>query len=632
MKRIGLVWILLLVGFALFAASKPSIEGRAMVASTDVFPAGLFAKAIGFLPGDSVSVKNPATGSSINVMILGTLDLQDGVAILLSPEAASRLFIAKNSNTLVSVSKRISEYDGGIFSARKSPSDPDNNPEDALPLELEEKMQKQQNHLSGIDPVGASAPIVLPDTYAQSPIENSVYAPDVRPTDGFNTGYGPDIRIGGGVNSADIPTPPILISSMMNEPQAAPPPPAELPKIVTVPDSAPTVVLAPVQEPAAVSVPAVTRVNDSDVANVRVSDTGSLVDPVPVTTEHPFAGPVEPFRISEEPTDPVSPDTDPLMMAKNPDYNIAQTGADVRLADFIDGESPAPERTNNDIQDFRINPNSGMAKAGTQTDANVRLTGLPETEPESGSFVPVLEPVIDIKTSEDDRLAKSDFVTAQKIDPDTAEKTAAGSTETRITSVNAENVSEEAIVLDHQPLKPLKIEGVRLMPAPPLEPPKIAAGQAVEDDVPVIREDHAVSPLEAIVKNAEQKPEEHVVEASAIPGEHVVEALAIPEKNLPPSVPVAVPGTENKLANIIVESAKLRAGSYYIQIATLSDEKKISTLLANYSEKYPFALVPAPTSSAYQILVGPLNVDEYGVVLARFKNNGYKDAFLKKIN
>ena len=32
-----------------------------------------------------------------------------------------------------------------------------------------------------------------------------------------------------------------------------------------------------------------------------------------------------------------------------------------------------------------------------------------------------------------------------------------------------------------------------------------------------------------------------------------------------------------------------------------------------------------------QMLVGPLTMDEYAVVLERFKSYGFKDAFLRKI-
>ena len=70
-----------------FATSKPSLDGRAVVAEEGVLPAGLFAKTVGYLPGDSVSVTNPATGITINVLILGSIDPSAGVAILLSPES-----------------------------------------------------------------------------------------------------------------------------------------------------------------------------------------------------------------------------------------------------------------------------------------------------------------------------------------------------------------------------------------------------------------------------------------------------------------------------------------------------------------------------------------------------------------
>ena len=94
-----------------FATSKPSLDGRAVVAEEGVLPAGLFAKTVGYLPGDSVSVTNPATGITINVLILGSIDPSAGVAILLSPEAADKLFITPDSNTQVKITKRTGMLD-----------------------------------------------------------------------------------------------------------------------------------------------------------------------------------------------------------------------------------------------------------------------------------------------------------------------------------------------------------------------------------------------------------------------------------------------------------------------------------------------------------------------------------------
>ena len=95
----------------LFAAARPSLDGRAVVADSGEMPKGLFARTIGYLPGDSVTVTNPATGSSVDVLILGSIDSSEGVAILLSPEAAERLDIRKDSNVQVKITKRSGSLD-----------------------------------------------------------------------------------------------------------------------------------------------------------------------------------------------------------------------------------------------------------------------------------------------------------------------------------------------------------------------------------------------------------------------------------------------------------------------------------------------------------------------------------------
>ena len=112
MKRILAILLLTVsIGIIGFAASKPTIDGRAIVAEEGVLPKGLFAKTVGYLPGDSVSVTNPATGITINVLVLGSIDPSNGVAIMLSPEAAEKLFITPGVNTQVKVTKRTGSLD-----------------------------------------------------------------------------------------------------------------------------------------------------------------------------------------------------------------------------------------------------------------------------------------------------------------------------------------------------------------------------------------------------------------------------------------------------------------------------------------------------------------------------------------
>ena len=75
-----------------------------------------------------------------------------------------------------------------------------------------------------------------------------------------------------------------------------------------------------------------------------------------------------------------------------------------------------------------------------------------------------------------------------------------------------------------------------------------------------------------------------------------------------------------------VKNAK--SSTYYIQIATVGKEENVAKMVDLHGKKYPVYVIKNPAKSSYQILVGPLNDDEYALVLARFKQT-YKDAFLR---
>lgn len=111
MKRIIAVIMIIGLLFSAFAeVSKPSLDGRAKVAEVGELPVGLFAKSASFLPGDTVIVTNPATKISIEVMIFGNIGSSEGIAVVLSPEAARELYITKGSNVIVQVTKKSDNY------------------------------------------------------------------------------------------------------------------------------------------------------------------------------------------------------------------------------------------------------------------------------------------------------------------------------------------------------------------------------------------------------------------------------------------------------------------------------------------------------------------------------------------
>ena len=104
-KIISKVVSILAICFLLTSFS-PSLDGRAVVVDDGVFPQGLFAKTVGYLPGDIISVTNIAGDTNVDLLVIGALDPSEGVAIMLSPEAAAAIGINKDSNSLVKITKR----------------------------------------------------------------------------------------------------------------------------------------------------------------------------------------------------------------------------------------------------------------------------------------------------------------------------------------------------------------------------------------------------------------------------------------------------------------------------------------------------------------------------------------------
>ena len=108
MKKILAVLSVIFLSVSVFAASvNPSLDGRVAVANSNTFPVGgFYGKAPGYLPGDTVVVTNHINGLSVEVLILGSQDASEGVAILLSPEAAEKLQIQSGKDVYVNVQKK----------------------------------------------------------------------------------------------------------------------------------------------------------------------------------------------------------------------------------------------------------------------------------------------------------------------------------------------------------------------------------------------------------------------------------------------------------------------------------------------------------------------------------------------
>ncbi len=104
-KNIARVFAIV-AGCLILASFSPSLDGRAIVVDEGVFPSGLFAKTVGYLPGDIISVTNITGDATIDILVIGALDPSEGVAIMLSPEAATAIGMDKEANNIVKITKR----------------------------------------------------------------------------------------------------------------------------------------------------------------------------------------------------------------------------------------------------------------------------------------------------------------------------------------------------------------------------------------------------------------------------------------------------------------------------------------------------------------------------------------------
>lgn len=462
--------LVLLTASLIFATSKPSLDGRAVVADEGVLPQGLFAKTVGYLPGDSVSVTNPATGITINVLILGSIDPSAGVAILLSPEAADKLFITPESNTQVKITKRTGMLDESVSGSGTV--------------------------------VSSTSTDTLPDSLTEG-LDAKLDAVDVA----LGTPAKPEAPV---------------------EPVTAEPEPAEE---IAEPVADEPEPIAEIAEPEPENPPAEPAANEMDEAS-RYTITS----------------------VEEIPENSIDSKDDP-----------------VYIVEVLDAEAPQPVAEPEPV----VEPES-VAEPVSTTEALAVATmeSEPDVEPE-----PVAEP-----QPVEDPLSTTEALATTTVEPE---------------------------------MEP--IESVASIDEPLEEDPSL-----IDPFAPII-----------LVPAGENPPEEDIAKVAST----TIKPQPLASHTAPVTPPKEGTVAKNVLSKDVDASYKsmvkslseLEKGKYYVQVATFAEQENIDKLLKEYGSKYPFVMVPLKSGSAMQMMIGPLNVDEYGTVLARFKSLGFNDSFLRKI-
>lgn len=565
MKRIISFAVIMYATAALFAASRPSLDGRALVADTGVMPKGMFARTIGYLPGDSVAVTNPATGSTVDVLVLGAVDPGDGVAILLSPEAADRLQIRKNANVQVKITKRtgnpdeavfgtavLAEGDDLVYADEYEPAVPGMSEpvvEPPLPAERETPaVLVPEDSGRTDDETAVVAEYFLPPPVTDDFRDDGVaeYVPDVVAVAETADGAGDDTVL---AVSNDVPSPadetaqPVVIEYVPYPEDAL----ADINIIVKeVTDG------TPADEPEREDIDVDTYLDDlaESLLGERVfaeelpdsDDVLAATEFVPDAFDDIEVADVEPYADDDIAAEEL-PDSDDALVATE---FVPDTFDDIEVADvepYADDDCTA-EEVEYVFDDFADDEDEEIAyDLFWYDDYDTACESSVEEEYLRDDVAPAFEDV-----------ARSEKFTAD-IDRERAD------------SLDSDSDTYESIVL---------------VPAP--------------ENPPESEENPADDP------------------ASVVP------LVVVPEQS--PS------GME---AFIVPSLKELQGGAYYVQISTLSSPENIEAVLDTYAATYPMVIVPLESGAAYQILVGPLGVDEYSTILSKFKAYGFKDAFLRKI-
>ncbi|MCR4900069.1 MAG: hypothetical protein K5907_04550 [Treponema sp.] len=611
---------LILGGCMILASFSPSLDGRAIVVEPGVFPEGLFAKTVGYLPGDIISVTNITGDSTVDILVIGALDPSEGVAIMLSPEAADAIGISRSTNNIVKITKRSNQdervYGSAVIASQNSSaaSQPAYTEPVAEEPEItyEEVYDESEDPMTGVSPTGDIAQQSEAETVPAAQPQEEIYSKPVQSEPEPVTEYEY-------FDDEDLPE---YDEEPVNESEYIPGTDESFTEESFVEEEAP-VEEPPVQQP---------------------------------VVEEPVEEPVVEEPVEEEPLYEEFEDEGIEELEEFEEETIEETPVEEPVEEIVEEpvEEPIEEEPEEEAVEEEIPEEEPVYEEFFEDD---ELEGIPEEEVvEEEAEEEVLEEEAPVEEEpQDDSLFEEETEEFEGEEP-----------------VEEEIIEEEPLeeeFFDEEPLEepveepieeePVEEEVEEAIEEPVEEPAEEEIEEEpVEDAVEEVPEDEFVED-EVIEELPEDTDEVEVLDwedeaydaivlvpADENPPEYIPVESDEPVANVTTTTTVTVPvettvnasvvvkpsasGNETSYEKFVVESLnELEAERYYIQIATLRDDENILEIVNTYGNKYPITIVPTEKGTK-QVLVGPVTLDEYGTVLARFKAYGYKDAFLRK--
>ena len=631
MKKSLCYVLIALLSCTIFALSvNPSMDGRAVVADNGVFPpGGYYGRAPGYLPGDTVIVTNHTNGFSIDVLILGSYDAYEGIAILLSPEAAEKLQIVKGKDVYVKVQKKQPiPYEEAVATSRnkkiteKQAIDTDKD-SSVLPGETE----KLINDVVSSNKTVTETEDVISYEDVESLDENTENTEEV-----LSEVENPELAI---LEEQDNDDKEELIpesESIITENPVAEEIPEESIELADIEEetelSENDIIVVENPEEETLEEVASTEddmevVSSEEVAKLEETPEEEIVlaEPEEFVESELINSPVfeEVAEVEPKPTEEIVEVIEPELnenqvVLDEPQYeeynaeDVIEVPVDTEVAENTEIPEENPVENIEEIPETEI----ALEDVYLEEDFSDEEILIPEEElaledEEPATEEEITEPeILDTDVLEDEpELAILD----DSFGIDEAEKSVAESPKDIFSMIVGENPDEEIL------------QDVVLEEADP----KLPEADDLFDSM-----DNMVADI--IIELEDSETTENTKEAEADPNTEIAQ-VAVAEKKesvVNNKTPVEADEFKNTVLNFndLPKVKQVKSKTYYVQIATVSSKDYVNNIYDIHGKKYPVYVIKNPSSSMYQVLIGPLNDDEYALVLARFKQT-YKDAFLR---
>lgn len=637
MKKSLCYVLIALLSCTVFALSvNPSMDGRAVVADNGVFPpGGYYGRAPGYLPGDTVIVTNHTNGFSIDVLILGSYDAYEGIAILLSPEAAEKLQIVKGKDVYVKVQKKQPiPYEEAVATSRNK--------------KITEKQAIDTDKDSSVLPGETEKLIndVVSSNKTVTETEDVIPYEDVESLD-ENT-ENPEIAENTEEVLSEVENPELAILEEQDNEN----------KEELIPESESIITENPVAE----------EIPEESIELADIEEETELSENDIIVVENPEEETLEEVASTEDDMEVVSSE-EVAKLEETPEEEIVLAEPE----EFIESElinspvfeevaevEPKPTEEIVEVVEPELNENQVVLDEPQYEEYNAEdVIELPEnTEVAENTEIPEEIPVENIEEIPETEIAledvylEEDFSDEEILIPeeelaleDEEPATEEEITEPEILDTDVLEDEPELAILDDS-------FGIDEAEKSVAESPKdifsMIVGENPDEEIlqdvvleeadPKLPEaddlfdsmDNMVADI--IIELEDSETTENTKEAEADPNTEIAQ-VAVAEKKesvVNNKTPVEADEFKNTVSNFndLPKVKQVKSKTYYVQIATVSSKDYVNNIYDIHGKKYPVYVIKNPSSSMYQVLIGPLNDDEYALVLARFKQT-YKDAFLR---